>query len=201
MNIQKSRLAAIIGLMLLVCMIATTMIIPASAAEYEIITTVVQAMNQQNGLKFLEITGADLYDYESREALAAKISYGNVIHFFYDIENQRVFITEHYADFFCMRYEAATGHSIKERLTYNRYYNGHTKYVAIENANVPESVSGANRRICYNDDDIVDAVSMDNLSGVLNEILCLLSIVIPVLIGFIGLDKAIKFITGVLHSA
>lgn len=201
MNIQKSRFAALIGLMLMVCMMVAMLAIPASAAEYEINTTAAGAMNTANGLKFLEITGAELYDYESREALAAKISYGNVVPFFYDIENQRVFLTEYYADYFCKKYENATGHSIKDRLTYNKYYYGNTRCVAIENANVPDTVSGAKQTIYYNDDDIVDAVTMDNLSVVLNEILCLLPIVIPVLIGFIGLDKAIKFITGVLHSA
>lgn len=39
------------------------------------------------------------------------------------------------------------------------------------------------------------------LEGVLNEILGILPVVIPVMIGFIGLRKAISFLQGVLHSA
>lgn len=44
-------------------------------------------------------------------------------------------------------------------------------------------------------------VTGDMLGGVLNEIVGLLPIVIPVLIGFIGLRKGISFVRGILHSA
>lgn len=40
-----------------------------------------------------------------------------------------------------------------------------------------------------------------NLSGVLDEVIALLPVVIPVLIGFIALRKGIAFIRGILHSA
>ncbi len=44
-------------------------------------------------------------------------------------------------------------------------------------------------------------VTADMLSGVLDEIVGLLPVVIPVMIGFIGLRKGIQFLQGVLHSA
>lgn len=44
-------------------------------------------------------------------------------------------------------------------------------------------------------------VTADMLSGVLDEIVGLLPVIIPVMIGFIGLRKAISFLQGVLHSA
>lgn len=44
-------------------------------------------------------------------------------------------------------------------------------------------------------------VTGDMLGGVLDEIIGLLPVVIPVMIGFIGLRKAISFLQGVLHSA
>lgn len=44
-------------------------------------------------------------------------------------------------------------------------------------------------------------VTADMLSGVLDEIVALLPVIIPVMIGFIGLRKAISFLQGVLHSA
>ena len=44
-------------------------------------------------------------------------------------------------------------------------------------------------------------VSGDMLSGVLGEILGMLPVVIPVMIGFIGLRKGISFLQGVLHGA
>ena len=46
-----------------------------------------------------------------------------------------------------------------------------------------------------------EVVDADMLGGVLEEIVGLLPIVIPVLIGFIGLRKGIAFVRGILHSA
>lgn len=44
-------------------------------------------------------------------------------------------------------------------------------------------------------------VTSEMLQGVLDEIVGLLPVVIPVMIGFIGLRKGISFLQGVLHSA
>ena len=44
-------------------------------------------------------------------------------------------------------------------------------------------------------------VTTQMMSGVLDEILGLLPVVIPVMIGFIGLRKGISFLQRVLHSA
>ena len=44
-------------------------------------------------------------------------------------------------------------------------------------------------------------VNTEMMSGVLDEIVALLPVVIPVMIGFIGLRKGISFLQGVLHSA
>ena len=44
-------------------------------------------------------------------------------------------------------------------------------------------------------------VTTQMMSGVRDEILGLLPVVIPVMIGFIGLRKGISFLQSVLHSA
>ena len=44
-------------------------------------------------------------------------------------------------------------------------------------------------------------VTAEMLSGVLDQIVGILPVVIPVMIGFIGLRKGISFLQGVLHSA
>lgn len=46
-----------------------------------------------------------------------------------------------------------------------------------------------------------DVVTSGMLEGVLDEIIGLLPVVIPVLIGFIGLRKGISFVQSILHSA
>lgn len=44
-------------------------------------------------------------------------------------------------------------------------------------------------------------VTAEMLGGVLDEITGLLPVIIPVMIGFIGLRKGISFLQGVLHGA
>lgn len=49
--------------------------------------------------------------------------------------------------------------------------------------------------------ELASIVTADMMSGVLDEVIGLLPVTIPVLIGFIGLRKGISFIQSVLHSA
>lgn len=44
-------------------------------------------------------------------------------------------------------------------------------------------------------------ITSEMLEGVLDEIVSLLPVCIPVLIGFIGLRKGIAFVQSILHSA
>lgn len=44
-------------------------------------------------------------------------------------------------------------------------------------------------------------VTADLLKGVLDEVVALLPVCIPVMIGFIALRKGISFVQGILHSA
>lgn len=46
-----------------------------------------------------------------------------------------------------------------------------------------------------------DIVTADMMNGVLDQVIGLLPVVIPVMIGFIALRKGISFIQGILHSA
>ena len=53
----------------------------------------------------------------------------------------------------------------------------------------------------YTASGLAGVVTAEMLSGVLDEIVALLPVVLPVMIGFIGLRKGISFVQGVLHSA
>ena len=44
-------------------------------------------------------------------------------------------------------------------------------------------------------------VTAEMISGVLDELIGLLPVILPTMIGFIGLRKGISFLQGVLHSA
>lgn len=49
--------------------------------------------------------------------------------------------------------------------------------------------------------DLSTIVTGDMLQGVLDQIIGLLPVVLPVMIGFIALRKGISFLIGMLHSA
>lgn len=46
-----------------------------------------------------------------------------------------------------------------------------------------------------------NVVTSEMLQGVFNEILALLPVAIPVVVGFIGIRKGISFLIGILRSA
>ena len=48
---------------------------------------------------------------------------------------------------------------------------------------------------------LASVVTPDMMSGVMNEVLGLLPVVLPVMVGFIGLRKGVSFIQSILHSA
>ena len=48
---------------------------------------------------------------------------------------------------------------------------------------------------------LADVVNAEMLSGVLDQVVALLPVCIPVMIGFIALRKGISFVQGILHSA
>ena len=49
--------------------------------------------------------------------------------------------------------------------------------------------------------DLSTVVTGDMLQGVLDQVIGLLPVVLPVMIGFIALRKGISFVLGMLHSA
>ena len=49
--------------------------------------------------------------------------------------------------------------------------------------------------------ELASIVTAEMMQGVLTEVKGLLPVIIPVMVGFIGLRKGISFIQGVLHSA
>jgi len=48
---------------------------------------------------------------------------------------------------------------------------------------------------------LASVVTQDMLTGVLDEVIALLPVAIPVVIGFIALRKGISFLIGILRSA
>lgn len=49
--------------------------------------------------------------------------------------------------------------------------------------------------------DLSNVITANMMNGVLDQIVGLLPVVMPVLVGFIGLRKGIAFVRSILHSA
>jgi len=49
--------------------------------------------------------------------------------------------------------------------------------------------------------DLSEVITANMMNGVLDQIVGLLPVVMPVLVGFIGLRKGIAFVRSILHSA
>lgn len=48
---------------------------------------------------------------------------------------------------------------------------------------------------------LADVVTAEMMNGVLDQIIALLPVCVPVMVGFIALRKGIGFVQGILHSA
>jgi len=206
MNIHKSRLAALVGLMLMVCMMVAMLVVPASAATFETKLAVGIIDRHKIATSFYEMAGAELHGHETYSDLAVFLGFP------IDSSLQGV----------CSPDGNAAYANADNLAGFVDKYNTEYPETPIEVPYLPEYTSPADvvfykitalgcvSRILNSNygtltytttGKLVDSLGDSSLSGVLNQIIELLPIVIPVLIGFIGLNKAIKFITGVLHSA
>lgn len=203
MNIQKSRLVAIISVMLIVCMMTVMLVVPASAATTVTAYTATVSPCELNAY-ILEIWSADLQGYENylSLALALGIEDGRQAMALCSENKDSIYIPHSIFDDLKELYDKTFNADI-EIVTPRNYYQNENGYVYFKfPANITIYNKTVSRELTYcMESAFANAISSDGISGVFDQILSLLPIVIPVFIGFIGLDKAIKFLIGVLRGA
>lgn len=216
MNIQKSRLTSIISVLVLVCSMVAVMVIPAAAVEavnfYPVfnipVVDVVLAVFQQVGCE--QDFRADCKETSISVFLAETMN-GFVSEdgafFVVDSGNLENFVAVHSNCCDCEIHD--------EFYELPSYFSDSfdKEYLA-----VPLDVSGFERSgddviFTYSgpdtsspstpttDSGLSKVVNKEMLTGVLNEVTSLLPIVIPVIVGFIGLRKGISFLQSILHGA
>lgn len=218
MKIQKSRVTAIISILVLVCSMVAVMAIPASAAEllqcYLVndvpLDDVALAVFRDAGCKS-DFTSSDFMSAVTGVFMADTIS-----GFMPDDKSvfliNAVFITsfENAHNLFC-------GCDLFDMSDdrYSAYFNQDDDYdyfaVSVDAANLEYEGSiitfeytgsvSPTPTTPTTDSDLSKVVNKEMLTGVLNEVTSLLSIVIPVAVGFIGLRKGISFLQSILHGA
>ena len=220
MNIQKSRLAAVLTMALVVCMMVSMLALPASAATTEKTFYWVEFSRNEDFCNQLHevLCGCDEYYY----AAVASTRFCELM------TEDGLFICgestiEGFCRYFNCSYDLSKYPVWTEGITnwYELpiapegveldYGSGSVvlSYVVPEETLPPEETTAPTeippQDVTPPDNDnnlgIADAVTPELLTGVLDEIVSLLPIVIPVMIGCIGLGKAISFITNVLRGA
>ena len=206
MNIQKSRFAATLTVMLMVCMMVTLLVVPASAAE---------------------MTSYDFYAHETNvydAAFAAFLGLGSTIESpgvvtSFNIENRDTIVYAN-ADRTCFLIREADLRSwidihnekMENPVSYDftqgyyispegdKYYPLSRYVYSFEMTDPVKFTFHDNDNTSLNPG-LSSVVTQELLSGGLDEVVALLPVVIPVMIGFIGLRKGISFLQSVLHSA
>ena len=206
MNIQKSRLAALIGLMLMVCMMVAMLAVPASAATFEVAVGFGVVMENKVAANIYELSNADLHDCKTYSELAADLGYALDRKYQSAIapDGNAVYLSETVIADYLIIYNEKYPETPITAPEFFQYIskNGIVVYKVPAYGCADKVFSTNYAKYTYTTTGkFVDSLEESSLSGVLNQIIDLLPIVIPVLIGFIGLNKAIKFIIGVLHSA
>ena len=192
MNIHKSRFAAILSVALMVCMMVTMLVVPASAATYSMRLAGIDAIDYVTLHEF--ICGCAEPDYKAwvdLGSLMACVDDSGHLYFLPELsglEYTGCYLKNGLAVLYC---EELGTHAVKLPFDCERYYlDDETAYVftsAIDDTDVGIGMT--------------DVVTPELFNTVLDEIVALLPVVIPVMIGFIGLRKGISFLLNVLHSA
>lgn len=206
MNIQKSRLVAMLTVMLMVCMMVTMFVIPASAATFDVGVNAGRADSHIVAAELYKLANADLHGEETYKDLATSLGYEQKtpIQAYFSIDGNSVYLPVQSYNTIIDKYNTKFPDTPIEMPMLTKYTNasGSIFYRLTTPDLVLERNTNTTLTLTYETTGkLVDSLGDSSLSGVLNQIIDLLTIVIPVLIGFIGLNKAIQFITGVLHSA
>ena len=222
MKLQKSRLMALLSVALMVCMMVTMMAIPASAAGFESVEVLYDSNASWSFLvpNVLYVMCPD-YDIESHslavnmEQIISELDMNFPPMAYFDSERGMVILKyDAFERIISMHNTLLPDHAAlsvpadvceyREASSGALYYGFHSP----ASAGDYEGCEVATLRLAIPDNTVSttgtslsDVVSSDMLTGVLSELINLLPIVIPVLIGFIGLRKGISFLQSVLHSA
>ena len=228
MNIQKSRLAALLSVMLIVCMMTAMLAIPVSAAE---VSTVAYDVNNPNSLhNSIDITTALLKYFNLNLNLEGMTNYYDIASYIYEkfyFEEVKYSPDIDYiflgANDMTNALDAISGQfpelqseidDLNETLwDYSIFFDGaeawaipYVKYseksqfelgsiqhdVEFTIPDAPASSGSAG---------LADVINADMINSVTDEVVNLLPVVIGVIIGYVGLRKALSFLQSVLHSA
>ena len=184
----------------------TMFVIPASAATFEVTAGLGYLSLNSLMAELLNLAEADLQKYASYEELATALGYST------DAQAQAYvlpdgsgcFILKNVCESLVAKYnEAYPDSAIEIPQLYVYKNNRGDNFYRVNKTGIVTKVFNSNQAILTysTTGKLVESVSENSFTGVLNQIIDLLPIIIPVIIGFIALRKGISFIQNTLHSA
>lgn len=213
MNIQKSRLAAILSAALMVCMMVTMFVVPASAAEVEEQAYYVEVEYTEEQEKVLHdywCSQCDKYSYLGISECGYMTDSGELLLLYENVSNYFMETCSSNPDLMTTYIIEGEEYVIVPSGTVTLEDREFTVMLMreIPDETEPEETEPIETNPIFPPTDsdssdlgLTDVVTPDLFNMVLDEVVSLLPIVIPVMIGFIGLRKGISFLQSVLHSA
>ena len=205
MNIKKSRLAATLTVMLVVCMMVTMFVIPVSAATIEAKYYAVNCDYSSVASALFRSEKADLHGYASYDDLVASLGLSNgSTTLLVSLDGNTVFLIEWFYNSLIAKYNDVYSDTPISNSLLSVYFNenGTSSYYAVNAPGIVEPCDEIDGTLYFNTSGkVVDSLGTSSLSGVLDQIVDLLPVIIVVMVGFIALRKGISFIQNTLHSA
>lgn len=219
MKIQKSRITAIISVLVLVCSMAAVMVIPAAAAETVTFYTVYNVPVEDVVLAVFQQVGCEQDFREDCKKASISVFLAETMDGFVSKDGSVFVVDSNYLEYFVTVHSNCCDCGIYEE--FHELPSCYTDSSDNEYLAVPLDVSGFERSgdaviFTYSgpdtstpsvpttpptDSGLSKVVNKEMLTGVLNEVTSLLPIIIPVIVGFIGLRKGISFLQSILHGA
>ena len=205
MNIQKSRLAAVLSVALMVCMMVAMLVVPASAATFEVKARPAQVYRNVLAAGIYRTAQAELHEHESYEELASALGLSGLVQGAQvGTDGNAVYLAVNAITSFIDKYNttyADTPIDVENFVVYKTASGVDVYRVPV--IGVVDTFMSTQTIVYYYETTgaLVDSLESESLEGVLQQIVDLLPVVIPVMIGFIGLRKGISFLQSVLHSA
>ena len=199
----KSRLAAILAMMLVVSLMVAMFVVPVSAAEVKLDGYQAVVPLADLAAAVFEWAGVDLGDYASYQEMGASLlSGGGSATCNANLAKDHLYAPLSLVNQVLSKAPGAASVSVDDLRVY--YKNGNAVMVPIAYSGSFVSIasgSGSVGWVYHTNSAFVNAVPEDGLSAVLDQVVGLLPVVLVVLIGFIALRKGISFLRGLLGSA
>lgn len=209
MNIQKSRLASIIGLVLMVCMIFGMMVVPASAATIEVPFDAGMGRMHIMAAFVYEQAKADLMGYSTYSDLAVDLGYGGTIQCWFPSDGTGAFLYMPYVDSIVKKYNTTYPENPIISPEFPIYYNSNGVQCAyLQCPDAISSISNLGVGIFYRDvadpephSSAFSFLSESDLWHLMDEIKGILPAVVQALVGYIAIRKGIEFLQWCMNRA